>query len=159
MLQSKGSALAATLQTLRVDEESLRAELSKKNGGLSFRDTFEAELRRMVRVLEDQQGSLELTAKAEFDRAHTLANQEIRSVHDAYATLHDIQKRPTVQDCIALQDFYTQTRRTFFSLAERASATTTTKGFVTFLQLESLHGLGLQVLSCCPHSLIFGLCH
>lgn len=145
MSYQENADFVATLEANKVQQEKLKAAQSRAvsdqgiseassfetdlSGGVSnqgnangFRATFKDELRRVARFVNDQQVGLELSAKALFLRADTLANEPIRSVQESFATVHDI-KRSTgkiVDDCLALQDFYTSSRKTLMEIASMA---------------------------------------
>ena len=131
--QEKDAEYVATLDANRVQQEMLKTALSKavSNPGntsseafslLPFQTTFEDELCRVTKFVEDQQEGLELSAKALFLRADALATGDIRSVQESYATLQDLKQstRMIVDDCIALQEFFTSSRMIFFENASTA---------------------------------------
>ena len=135
------AAFVTTLDANRVQQEVLSTELMKAvasnpNYGnanthsllpgwarpIPFQKTFEEELSRITKFVNGQQEGLEVAAKAIFLRAHALANGDIRSAHDSFATLHDLKEstRKIVDDCISLQEFFTSSRTVLLSNASAA---------------------------------------
>jgi len=93
-----------------------------------FQKTFDDEVRRVTEFVNDQQERLEIAAKALFVRAHDAllaAEKNIRPVQDSDAAilqLRDLKRsaRAVVDDCLALQEFYTSARTILADVASKA---------------------------------------
>ena len=114
---------------INVNVDLLESKLQLRgsnNDDAEFAAALKGECERLAQLVQEDQLRLELAAKALFGQTHQLANttcaDEIRSVHTAFATLQDLkqQNRQTVQDCLALQDYFTRNRTTLLAMAERA---------------------------------------
>eukprot|EP00550_Attheya_septentrionalis_P003868 CAMPEP_0198284942 /NCGR_PEP_ID=MMETSP1449-20131203/4299_1 /TAXON_ID=420275 /ORGANISM="Attheya septentrionalis, Strain CCMP2084" /LENGTH=1003 /DNA_ID=CAMNT_0043982167 /DNA_START=46 /DNA_END=3057 /DNA_ORIENTATION=- len=121
----------ATLDTNRVQQEMLQTHLSKavsssSHGAHPFTTTLKDELHRVTKFVIDQQESLERSAKALFLRADALTTatgtMQQMSVQESYAIVHDHKRstRKTVDDCLALQVFFTKSRAMLLENASMA---------------------------------------
>jgi len=105
----------ASLEANWVRQEKLQTDSSSSHG--TFVATLKDELRRITRFVNDKQKAVELSAKALFLRANavvsaTSTGESRVPVQESYATVQDLKRstRKIVEDCLALQDFYTQCR-------------------------------------------------
>eukprot|EP00978_Attheya_sp_CCMP212_P011151 scaffold27313_cov50-Attheya_sp.AAC.1 len=121
----------ATLDANRVQQEMLQTHLSiavssSSHGAHPFATTLKGELHRVTRFVKDQQEGLERSAKALFLRADALTTAtgtiQQMSVEESYAIVHDHKQstRKTVDDCLALQDFFTRSRAMLLENASMA---------------------------------------
>jgi SPX domain protein involved in polyphosphate accumulation len=120
--------LVATLDASRLPQEKLKAKLSQAvahptstTSRRSFQSTFESELRWIATLVSQHQENLEREAKALFLRADALANALANGPTrpESQATLRDLQvsTQRTVADCLALQEFFTNSRQTLAEMA------------------------------------------
>ena len=142
---AKNDAFVATLDANRVQQEMLKTVLlravvsNRRNTSNSttnsllpgqsqshlFQTTFEDELRRVTRFVNEQQEGLERSAKALFLRADAVVattGSIHSSVQESHATVQDLKQstRKIVDDCIALQDFFTSSRKILLENASMA---------------------------------------
>eukprot|EP00978_Attheya_sp_CCMP212_P035883 scaffold158769_cov59-Attheya_sp.AAC.1 len=121
----------ATLDANRVQQEMLQKHLSKavsssSHGAHPFATTLKGELHRVTRFVKDQQEGLERSAKALFLRAHALATatgtMQQMSVQESYDIVHYHKRstRKAVDDCLALQVFFTKSRAMLLENASTA---------------------------------------
>lgn len=139
MSYHENSDLVATLDANRVQQELLKTELSNIGASTAptppnnrtqlmshpFQTTFDGELRRVTRFVNDQQEGIEFSAKDIFLRADAVATAgsvQTSPVQDSFATVQDLRlfTRKIVDDCIKLQEFFTVSRDVFLDIASKA---------------------------------------
>ena len=122
MSHHEDATLFTTLEANRVQEQMLKAKVSQASGPKVFLSTLEGELRRLAKFVANQQEGLEQTAKALFLRADALANGPMKAISESQASLSDLQisTRNTVNDCLALQEFFTVNRKILSEIASVA---------------------------------------
>jgi len=132
MVYEENGAFLASLKEQRVREEMLQNDLSRAAAVASnsinnqqsspFQRVFDEELIRIARFVNGQQEGLEIAAKALYARAESLASGSIGSVQESYAKLSDLRMstKKTVDECFALQEFFTGSRNTLAETAKKA---------------------------------------
>jgi SPX domain protein involved in polyphosphate accumulation len=114
-----------SLNSNRIQGDVLDAELTNavrtKNSAV-FSQKLKDESLRLAKFVDAQQIRLELAAKQIFGRAHSLSQSKIRNVSEAHASLQDLKQstRRMVDDCVALQEFYSQNRKSLMQVATKA---------------------------------------
>jgi hypothetical protein len=150
--QQNADVFFATLEPNKVQEDLLKRSLRTS----TFQRTFTDELRRVHDFVQTQQQGLESSAKALFLRAHavttaTQTSSSSSSGRESFATVHDLKRstRKIVDDCIALQEFFTSSRHTLLDIASQHDSNNNTTS----------RCLGPRHHAQGTHSFLLGLCH
>jgi SPX domain protein involved in polyphosphate accumulation len=111
-----------TLNANRVPEDALQTELATA-ARIKNPQTFQEEARRLAGFVNTQQVTVEVAAKAIFLWAHSTATGSVSSSSSSSRNnLQDIRSsiKRSVDDSIALQEFYAASRRTLVQIAATA---------------------------------------